>query len=70
MLCPTHKNSDRLSRGHPECKTRFGNKEFARFARIAKASRVEVLNHLIDANDQRLLTKDEFLLHEHLPASR
>jgi|SRR5687767_603124 len=43
---------------------RFGNKEFARFARIAKASQVEVLNHLIDARDQRLLTKDEFLLHE------
>jgi four helix bundle protein len=44
---------------------RFGNREFARFARIAKASQVEVLNHLIDAHDQRLLTKDEFLLHEH-----
>ena len=44
---------------------RFGNKEFARFARIAKASEVEVLNHLIDAHDQRLLTKDEFLLLEH-----
>jgi len=36
---------------------RFGNKEFARFTRIAKASQVEVLNHLIDARDQRLLTK-------------
>lgn len=44
---------------------RFGNKEFARYARIAKASEIEVLNHLIDARDQRLLTNDEFLLHEH-----
>jgi len=44
---------------------RFGNKEFANFARIAKASQVEVLNHLIDARDQRLLTKDQFLIEEH-----
>jgi len=44
---------------------KFGNKEFARFARIAKASEVEVLNHFIDAKDQRLLTQDEFLLAEH-----
>jgi four helix bundle protein len=44
---------------------RFGNKEFARYARIAKASLTEVLNHLIDACDQRLLTKDELLRHEH-----
>lgn len=44
---------------------RFGNKDFARFGRIAKASEVEVLNHLIDARDQRLLTNDEFLLFEH-----
>ncbi|HTL30933.1 MAG TPA: four helix bundle protein, partial [Tepidisphaeraceae bacterium] len=27
---------------------KFGNKEFARFTRIAKGSEVEVLNHLID----------------------
>jgi four helix bundle protein len=38
---------------------RFGNKEFARFARIAKGSETEVLNHLIDARDRRLLTEDE-----------
>ena len=44
---------------------RFGNKEFAKFARIAKASQVEVLNHFIDARDQHLLTKDEFLIEEH-----
>ena len=39
---------------------RYGNKEFARFARIAKGSEIEVLNHLIDAQDQGLLTADEF----------
>jgi four helix bundle protein len=44
---------------------RFGNKEFARYARIAKASLIEVLNHLIDACDQRLLAKDELLHYEH-----
>jgi four helix bundle protein len=44
---------------------RFGNKVFANHARIAKASLVEVLNHFIDARDQRLLTRDEFLLEEH-----
>jgi four helix bundle protein len=44
---------------------RFGNREFAKFARISKASQVEVLNHFIDARDQRLLTRDEFLIEEH-----
>lgn len=43
---------------------RYGNKEFARFARIAKASEIEVLNHLIDARDRRLLTQDQFLIEE------
>lgn len=44
---------------------KFGNKEFARFARIAKASEVEVLNHLIDLRDQRLITEDELVTAEH-----
>jgi four helix bundle protein len=44
---------------------RFGNKEFARFSRIAKGSLNEVLNHMIDAHDLRLISKDELLLHEH-----
>jgi four helix bundle protein len=39
---------------------RFGNKEFARFARIAKASETEVLNHLIDAHDRGFITDEEF----------
>jgi four helix bundle protein len=43
---------------------RFGNKEFARFSRIAKGSLEEVLNHLIDAHDQQLLSSDELALHE------
>ena len=44
---------------------KFGNKEFARYARIAKASQVEVLNHLIDLRDQRLISEDELILSEH-----
>lgn len=44
---------------------RHGNKEFARFARIAKGSEAEVLNHLIDARDQQLITEDEFRAAEH-----
>ena len=44
---------------------RFGNKEFARFSRIAKGSLEEVLNHMIDAYDQRLLSEVELAAHEH-----
>jgi four helix bundle protein len=44
---------------------RFKHKEFAQFVRIAKGSEAEVLNHFIDARDQRLMTDDEFLLAEH-----
>ena len=44
---------------------RFGNKEFARFARIAKGSLHELVNHLIDARDQRMITEDELLVEEH-----
>ena len=44
---------------------KYGNKEFARFVRIAKGSEVEVLNHLIDLRDQRLISGDELLLAEH-----
>ncbi len=45
---------------------RYRHQEFADFVRIAKASEVEVLNHLIDAQDQRLITADEFQITEHL----
>jgi four helix bundle protein len=44
---------------------KFGNKEFARYARIAKGSEIEVLNHLIDLRDQRLISDDEMLSSEH-----
>ncbi len=44
---------------------KYGNKEFARYARIAKGSEVEVLNHLIDLRDQRLISEDELMLAEH-----
>jgi len=43
---------------------KFGNKEFARFVRIAKGSEVEVLNHVIDLRDQNLITEDELILSE------
>jgi four helix bundle protein len=43
---------------------RYGNKEFARFARIAKGSELEVLNHLIDAHDQGLISAAELADHE------
>jgi four helix bundle protein len=45
---------------------RYRHREFAQFVRVAKASEVEVLNHLIDAQDQRLITTDEFQITEHL----
>ena len=44
---------------------KYGNKEFARYARIAKGSELEVLNHLLDLRDQRLISEDELILAEH-----
>ena len=43
---------------------RFGNKEFARFCRIARGSEEEVLNHLIDARDLNFLTENELTIEE------
>jgi four helix bundle protein len=37
----------------------FKHKEFAQFLRIAKGSEGEVLNHLMDAHDQKLITEME-----------
>ena len=37
----------------------FKHKEFAQFLRIARGSLGEVLNHLIDAHDQKLITVEE-----------
>jgi four helix bundle protein len=45
---------------------RFSNRDFARFVRMAKASEAEVINHLIDAFDQRLITEDELINTRHL----
>jgi four helix bundle protein len=44
---------------------KFGNKEFARYCRIAKGSIVEVINHLIDLRDQRLISEGELVTAEH-----
>ena len=65
LLLSRHGRMERLSRHRrAEGFGRFGTKEFARFARIAKGSELEVLNHLIDAHDQGLITKDEFAQYE------
>lgn len=44
---------------------RFKHKEFAQFARIAKGSEAEVLNHFIDATDRGYLSPEEFQQFEH-----
>ena len=68
-----YKFSDQLSdaarsapRNIAEGFARFKHKEFAQFVRIAKGSEAEVLNHLIDARDQNLITEDELLQTEWL----
>jgi len=45
---------------------RFKHKEFAQFVRIAKGSEAEVLNHLIDAHDQKLITDEQLAATEQL----
>jgi four helix bundle protein len=44
---------------------RFKHKEFAQFARVAKGSEAEVLNHFGDAVDCGYMTKEEFKQFEH-----
>ena len=51
-----------IAEGH----ARFKHREFAQFVRVAKGSESEVLNHLIDAHDQHLITSDELLINEQL----
>ena len=51
-----------IAEGH----ARFKHREFAQFVRIAKGSEAEVLNHLIDAHDQRLITQEELIINERL----
>ena len=45
---------------------RFKHKEFAELVRIARASEAAVLNHLIEAHDQRLISADELQINEQL----
>lgn len=51
-----------IAEGH----ARLKHKEFAQFVRIARGSEAEVLNHLIDAHDQRLISADELTINERL----
>jgi four helix bundle protein len=44
----------------------FKHKEFAQFLRIARGSLGEVLNHLLDAYEQRLISEEELRSLEHL----
>ena len=44
----------------------FKHKEFAQFLRIARGSLGEVLNHLLDAREQRLITDDDLFTTERL----
>jgi four helix bundle protein len=44
----------------------FKHKEFAQFLRIARGSLGEVLNHLLDAYEQTLITEDELMITERL----
>jgi four helix bundle protein len=39
----------------------FKHKEFAQLVRIARGSLGEVLNHLVDAHDQKLITEGELI---------
>ena len=53
------------SRNLAEGFARFGHKEFARFARIAKASEVELIDHFQEAFDSGYITAEEHRDHEH-----
>ena len=44
---------------------RFYHPDFARFARIARASEEEVLNHLIRARNKRYITEEELDIGAH-----
>lgn len=51
-----------IAEGHGQ----FKHKEFAQLVRLARGSEAEVLNHLIDAHDQRLISADELTINERL----
>ena len=62
QLCEAPRSA---SRNLAEGFARFGHKEFARFARIAKASEVELIDHFQEAFDCGYITADEHRDHEH-----
>ena len=41
---------------------RLKHKDFAQFVRNARAFEIQVLNHLVAAHDQRLISTDELLI--------
>jgi four helix bundle protein len=43
---------------------RLKHKDVAQFVRNARVSEIQVLNHLIDAHDQRLISTDELLINK------
>jgi four helix bundle protein len=43
---------------------RLNHKDFAQFVRNARESEIQVLNHLVDAYDQRLISTDELLINK------
>ena len=52
----------KIAEGHG----RFTHKEFAQLVRIARGSEAQVLNHLVDAHDERLISADELTINERL----
>jgi four helix bundle protein len=44
----------------------FKHREFAQFLRTARGSEGEMLNHLRDAHEQGLITKEELVMSERL----
>ena len=51
-----------IAEGH----ARLTHKEFAQFVRLARGAEAEVLHHLVDACDERLITRDELEINEQL----
>ena len=67
---PLHKNLCEAARSGPrniaEGFGRFKHKDFARFVRIAKASEVEILEHLLEAHTCGYIDADELARLEHV----
>jgi four helix bundle protein len=67
---PLHRNLREAARTPPrniaEGFGRFKHKDFARFVRIAKASEVEILDHLLEAHTSGYIDATELAELEHL----